>query len=510
MSDTTGNTTHPADPSQRRASSPAPTTAIAVAICHSVREPWRIGEVAKGDPHGKRPLYIGREGAAFVRERPGETIETGKLRGDALSREQLEILAEGDGARVHNVGRAEVYVNGTQLPQNCSACVPLPSVIEITGHTVLLLTRRPLSLGEPHRLLLPYGHFGEVDALDLCGESAGMWQLRLDAVNAANKGLHTLILGESGTGKDVVARAIHARSYRAKRAYVKVNCPDLKEGTAAVQLNGGPGNWPNPGTPRTIGPFEDSKGGVVFLDEIGEVPEVVQAILLRALDGTYARVGETRSHPIECVILAATNRPTSYIKHDVYNRFPIKLHTPSLADRREDIPLLIRHLLVKGLRSDTERARLLKTDPNGREYVEVDVELIVNLLLAPPPGNVRELWSILQEAINEVGDGTSIPWPSRRPPPAPAKLDMREEAEHVPVNKVLAGLGKREEPPARRPTIPATAELQSEHRPDPSPALLLQTLRECGWKKTETGKRLGISRHIVHRLIEKHGIRRPD
>ena len=153
MSDTTGNTTSPPDPTARRPASAPPTSTLVVAIAQSKVQPGRIGEVARPGPRAGQTLYIGREGAPFGQERVDGRVETGRLHGDKLSREQLEIRPEGDGARIHNVGNALVRVNGAELPRDCSARVDLPAVIEIVEHYVLILMRRPLAFPESHRLL---------------------------------------------------------------------------------------------------------------------------------------------------------------------------------------------------------------------------------------------------------------------------------------------------------------------------------------------------------------------
>jgi DNA-binding NtrC family response regulator len=503
MSDTTGNTTSPPDPSARRALSAPPTSTLAVSIAHSTLQPWRIGELARHDPRSGRPLYIGREGASFGRERFGELVNTGRLRGDKLSREQLELLPEGDGARIHNVGKAPVFVNGAELARDWSALVELPAVVEIENHSVLIVLRRPLAFPESHRLLEPHHPFGLVDRLGICGESPEAWQLRLDIARAAVANRNVIAFGESGTGKLLVAQGVHALSHRANLPFAMLSFTDLEHGTAALRLNGGPANWPNPGTPRTIGPFEAAKGGVAFLDELGEAPQEVQAILLTAFAGIYFWGTETTPRKVDCLIVAATNRPRDYIKHDLRHRIPTEIDVPSLADRIEDLPLITNHLLVQQVSANTEYGHRLKTDETGRAHVEVEPDLIVQLLRTRLPGNVRELGKLLGKIVAAAGGREKLAWPRGWHKADIAPLDMRPEAAHVATAALIEGL-------APRPTNAPPPVVDPDQRPDPGPELLLQTLRANGWNKTATAAALGIPREKVYRLMEKYGIKRPE
>jgi DNA-binding NtrC family response regulator len=511
MSDTTGNTTSPPDPTARRAVSTAPTSTLAVVVAHSALQPWRIGELARHDPRSGRPLFIGREGASFGRERAGELVDTGRLRGDKLSREQLELLPEGEGARIHNVGKSPVFVNGTEVPRDWSARVSLPAVIEILDHTVLIVMRRPLAFPESHRLLEPRHPFGLVDRLGICGESPQAWQLRLDIACAAVANRNVIAFGESGAGKLLVAHGIHALSHRANLPFAMLSITDLEHGTAALRLNGGPANWPNPGTPRTIGPFEAAKGGMAFLEEVGEAPAEVQAILLTAFAGFHFWGTETTPRKVECLIVTATNRTRDGIKHDLLPRIGTEIDVPSLAERIEDVALLVNHLLVQQVRANTEYGGLLLTDPTGRAYVDVEPDLIIQLLRTRLSGNVRGLEKLLGKMVAvAVSRGrVTLSWPPGWSKADPAPLDMREESPHVTVAALLEGIPVGEERPAARPTPPPPPVGDPDQRPDPGPELLLQTLRENGWNKTATAAALGMAREKVYRLMEKYGIKRP-
>jgi two-component system nitrogen regulation response regulator GlnG len=402
-----------------------------------------------------------------------------------------------------NIGSTPVYVNGTQLPRDCSVRVALPAVVEIQDDTVLLVLRLPLAYPESHRLLEPHHPFGLVDRLGICGEGPRAWQLRLDIARAAVANKNVIAFGESGTGKELVARGIHALSHRARLPFVRVSFPDLPSGTAALRLNGGPANWPNPGTPRTLSPFEAGKGGVVFLDEIGEAPEEVQAILLTAFAGFYLYGTETTPRKVDSLLVAATNRPRSAIKFDVLHRIGTELDVPSLADRLEDLALVANHTLVEQVRGNTEYGGLLQTDATGRAWVEVEPDVIIQLLRAPPPGNIRQLEKKLGQLLAVSGGKGKLAWPDEWPRAAALPLDIRKELPHVAAVALMEGLGAQ-------PTHAPPPVVESDQRPEIGRELLLQTLEETGWNIRATAAARGVSREKIYRLMEKYGLRRPE
>jgi DNA-binding NtrC family response regulator len=499
----TGNTTSPADPADRLPPTPSATHAVALVLCQCLPEPHREGEVALVDPRGRRPLVVGRQGDPFFQQRPGEMIDRGRLRGDKISGEQLIVTAEGDGARVHNVGRAPIFVDGTRLPKNTSVLVMPGAVIEVFGHSVLLVTRRPLAIPAPHRLLLPLQPFGELDSMGFGGESPQAWEQREAVVVAANAGRNVLVFGETGTGKELVARAIHARSARARAPYLAVNSPNLTSEIAALSLFGGRANWPNPGTPETIGYFAAAEGGTLLLDELGEISAAVQANLLRALESGYCRMGETVTRPTRCIVVIATNRGEAGVKEDVRMRCGVTIVSPSLSERREDIAQIARHLLLARAKKDPDFARsFVKADTGGRPYVEMDASLMNGLLRGPIRGNVRELDIILGMSIDAARGEPPLRWPARLSPPQPAHLEIRKEPEYASIKALLEGLSRRNEDVEREPCDDGAA-------PDPSPELVLETLRATHWNYTEAAAMLGITRDKLYRLRTKYGIVRP-
>jgi DNA-binding NtrC family response regulator len=512
MSHTTGNTTAPVDRSTRSTFTPAPTHTVAVVVCHCLREPHRVGQVAFCDPKGNSSLVIGRSGDRFFIQRPEVMIDCGRLRGDTLSREQLDIRAEGDGARIWNVGTADVKVDGVPLPKGHSTVRPLGAVIEIVGHSVLLLTRRPVTMPAPHAGLLPLHAFGEADAFGLAGESPLAYQQREDIVRAAERGRPVLVVGDTGTGKELVARGIHARSARAAGPFLPVNCRTLTDNLAALRLFGGIANWPNPGTPKTSGYLEDAAGGTLFLDEIGEMEEATQANLLRALERGYTRVGETKERPIPCGIIAATNRGVAGLKFDVGLRFPVIVECPPLAARREDTMQWAQVILrARAAESPNVKLTFIKTDDTGRDYVQLDASLVVGLLRFDLPGNYRQLELLLDASIAQHREGPAVlRWPARFPEPPPAHLEISKELEYVGVRAVLEGLDR-----AIKQTAPPPPLRYEESRegfgepPDPSRELVLQALRDNDWNYVKTAKALGISEDKLYRLRKKYGIERP-
>lgn len=204
-----------------------------------------------------------------------------------------------------------------------------------------------------------------------------------------------LVTGETGTGKELMARAIHELSTRRDKPFVRVNCAALPMGLVESELFGHERGAFTGADQRRPGRFELANGGTLFLDEIGEMPLEAQAKLLRVLeDGLVDRVGGTRPVPVDVRIVAATNSDLvnavneGRFRQDLYYRlhvFPILL--PPLRDRREDIPLLARHFL-EAYRSKLKRAVL-----------ELNPESLTRLTNYSWPGNVRELQNVIERAV---------------------------------------------------------------------------------------------------------------
>ena len=204
-----------------------------------------------------------------------------------------------------------------------------------------------------------------------------------------------LILGETGTGKELVSKAIHARSERARSPFVKVNCSAIPTTLLESELFGHEKGAFTGAVARRIGRFEQAEGGSVFLDEIGELPLEVQPKLLRLLqEREYQRLGSNRTEVADTRLVVATHRDlpamckAGTFRMDLFYRlnvFPIRL--PALRERREDIPLLVAHFVPRLARRF------------GKDIRTVSSSAMSKLEAHDWPGNVRELENVLERAV---------------------------------------------------------------------------------------------------------------
>jgi DNA-binding NtrC family response regulator len=235
---------------------------------------------------------------------------------------------------------------------------------------------------------------GEVRFSEIAGSSAALRQVLRQIELVAPSDATVLILGETGTGKELIARAVHQRSRRRDKPLVRVNCTSIPKELFESEFFGHAKGAFTGAIKDRAGRFEVASGGTLFLDEVGEIPLELQSKLLRVLqEKSYERVGETRSRTADVRIVAATNRDpqkevaAGRFREDLYYRlniFPIKM--APLRDRKEDIPLLASHFIetvVKELRCP--RPRLTRA---GIEALQ-DYDW---------PGNIRELCNVIQRA----------------------------------------------------------------------------------------------------------------
>jgi len=234
------------------------------------------------------------------------------------------------------------------------------------------------------------GHAGE-----LIGQSRAMVQLREQIARAAKAQASVLITGERGTGKELVARAIHQASPRARGPLEKINCAAVPGELIESELFGHEAGAFTGATKQRRGKFERASGGTIFLDEVGDMPLPMQAKLLRVLqEHEIERVGGSEAFKIDVRVVAATNRDlieaakTGAFRPDLYDRLNVlPLSLPPLRTRREDIRELVQHFLA------------MASSANDRPGITVSEEALAELTSYSFPGNVRELRNIIERLV---------------------------------------------------------------------------------------------------------------
>ena len=283
-----------------------------------------------------------------------------------------------------------------------------------------------------------------------------------------------LILGETGTGKELIARAVHYLSPRNDRPLVKVNCAALPANLIESELFGHEKGAFTGALSRKIGRFELADGGTIFLDEIGDLPLELQAKFLRVLqEGEFERLGNPRSIKVDVRVIAATNRDlkkaiqAGHFREDLFYRLNVfPLTVPPLRERKEDLPLLVRHFAKK-------YGRKL-----GKAIERIPQRVMDVLQAYPWPGNVRELENIIERVVI-LSPGSTIQFDEL--------LDVVQSAEVQPRSSLTL------------------EEVERNH--------ILQVLEETGWRiegRQGAAGRLGLNPSTLRSRIEKLGIEKPQ
>ncbi len=301
-----------------------------------------------------------------------------------VSRAHCELLVKTDFITLRDLGST----NGTRVAdvRVREADVP-PGTVVHCGSSIFRID----AVDEPSFLAISARtSFGE-----LVGASLEMRQVYAVLERAAPTDTTLLVQGETGTGKDVVARAVHESSPRKSGAFVPVDCGAIPETLFESELFGHVRGAFTGASQNRAGAFEEANGGTLFLDEIGEMPLAMQVKLLRAIESrSIRRVGATKEIPVDVRIIAATNRRLAQMvnegtfREDLYYRLAVvDVSLPPLRARRDDIPLLAKHLFAQiAARSGA---------PSG---TTLPPELIASLRAKPWPGNVRELRNAIERA----------------------------------------------------------------------------------------------------------------
>ncbi|HSS51015.1 MAG TPA: sigma 54-interacting transcriptional regulator [Thermoanaerobaculia bacterium] len=383
------------------------------------------------------------------------------------------LLRRGDSAMA-----VEVDGRAVQAEHLCSAAdLERGAVLLLAGRIVLVLHSMPPAPAQ------------ETESLGLIGDGAAMAQVRADVRRVADLEVAVLLRGETGTGKELVARAIHRTSPRRNRPYLAVNMGAIPPALAAAELFGAARGAFTGADQRRTGYFSQAHGGTLFLDEIGETPPEVQVLLLRALEtGEVQPVGAEAPRRVDVRVLAATDADLEAAIDAGRFRAPLlhrlngyEIRLPALRERREDFGQLFFTFVRQELEAMGEGERLDDPGPRGEPWLPAP--LAARLAAADWPGNVRQLRNVARQiAIGNRG--------AARAALPPAVLKTLER-----------GSGGLSSPSASRPTYRRPADVGEEE--------LLAALAANRWNLVATAAQLGLSRTALYTLIDRcAGIRK--
>ncbi len=323
---------------------------------------------------------------------------------------------------------------------------------------------------------------------ELIGASPAIARLRSQIEAVAASDASVLITGENGTGKEVVARNIHAASDRADGPFVTVNCAAIPDELIESELFGHEKGSFTGAFERRIGHFEAAAGGTLFLDEIGDMPLAAQAKVLRALEThEIVRVGDSRAIPVDLRVLSATNADLAQatdaktFRMDLFFRLNVvPLRVPALRERREDVPLLARHFL----RDIAARS--------GRTPLGLDAAAADLLASQDWPGNVRQLKNLL-EGATVFASGAEI-----------QRTDLEQILDQGPAMAPIPSPAAAALPGG---DDPFQAETFEDFKNKSEMLFIQRKLAENGGNVKRTAERLGMQRSHMYKKLDRYGLK---
>ncbi|OIP32280.1 MAG: Fis family transcriptional regulator [Deltaproteobacteria bacterium CG2_30_63_29] len=317
---------------------------------------------------------------------------------------------------------------------------------------------------------------------EMIGESSAMKQLRREIEKVGPTKGRVLITGESGVGKELVARAVHAISERSSRAFVKVNCAAIPAELIESELFGHERGSFSGATQRKRGKFEIADQGTIFLDEIGDMSLSAQAKVLRILqNGEMSRVGSERPLSVDVRVIAATNKDlqsavqAQTFRDDLFYRLNVvPIYVPPLRERLADVPLLLNAFL----------SELSKEYGNRKK--DITQEVVEALTNYNWPGNIRELRNLCERLIIMGAD----------------PIGLGDLPEYI--------TPSREASSEHMSAIPAGSMSLRDFRHATERSYIESTLRAYGWNVSKTSEVLGVERTNLHKKIKKYDIDRDD
>jgi two-component system, NtrC family, response regulator GlrR len=415
-----------------------------------------------GAPAGPAPSWSGEGPLCTIGSHPSNTLV---IDDRSVSRFHAEVRADGDGVRIVDCDSTNgTVVDGVRVT---GAFLRDGSVIEV-GRVAIRASLRGERTTTP---LSEHERFG-----DMVGRSVGMRALFAVLERAAKTDATVLLEGETGTGKEAAAEAVHAASARASGPFVVVDLGAIPATLVESELFGHERGAFTGAHQRRIGAFEAAKGGTIFLDELGELPAELQPKLLRVLEQrTIRRVGSNDRIPVDVRVVAATNRALRRMvnegtfRSDLYFRLAVvRAELPPLRERKGDLPLLVATLLDGLGAGPAERARLLEPG-----FVE-------RLAHGAWVGNVRELRNHIERCLVMELD-------------LPVEGAMAEPAHRQVIDASLSYAQAREL---------AIASFEREYLP--------ALVRRHDGNVSRAAREAGIDRAYLHRLLRRHGLGRDE
>lgn len=459
-------------------------------VCHP--DAGRVGEIARVE--GTRGLEISRLSPEFLppRARPAAIGEP--LADPRLSRKPLRLWDDGDRVRLDPTGTSTtVELEGRIITsiETVSKDAIERSVVLSLGRSVALLLHRIPANQVPG---FTNGESGRPAEHGLVGASPAIERVRVELERVAPLDVPVLLRGESGSGKELVARALHLASPRARRAFVAMNMAAISASTAASELFGHVRGAFTGAARDHDGFFVRADGGTLFLDEIGETPPELQPMLLRVLEtGDVSAVGATRSRRVDVRVIAATDADLEAMlgrdlpgggqkqfRAPLFHRLAgYTIAVPPLRERLDDVARLFFDFLRQELIAVGAEARL--APPGDGEPPFVPPALIGELIRHRFPGNVRELRNLVRQLAISSHDAPVLPVPNLTRSESPVSSTARSgdaTAAHA-------------EPPRRAVREPVDDDA------------LVAALEAHDWKPGPTAEALGISRTTLYALIER-------
>jgi transcriptional regulator with GAF, ATPase, and Fis domain len=408
----------------------------------------------------------------------GATARVGSLEGSTLrlgdptvSRVHCEIVVQGDSITLRDMGSTNgTFVGDVRVIE---AIVPAGTVVKVGG-SAFRIDRGDTPTFVP---LSSRTELGE-----LVGGSVEMRTVYAVLERAAPTDATLLIQGETGTGKDVAARAVHALSKRADKPFIPVDCGAIPENLIESELFGHIRGAFTGAVSNRLGAFEEAQGGTLFLDEIGELPLAMQPKLLRALESrTIRRVGSSQVAPVDVRIIAATNRQLARcvndgtFREDLYYRLAVvEVELPPLRTRRDDIPLLAQRFYQRMAGKDAVLAS----------------DFVQPLASRAWPGNVRELRNFIERAVT-LGHAREANGEASVPSPSPVTVLPAGVESIVPLHLPL-----KEARDAWMETFESV--------------YVRSMLAKTGGNLTRAAELAGVSRRFLQRTIVRLGLRNDD